>query len=267
MFSLLKLILEGEKDFIHTEPWWPGSRQAWDISSVCSLPLLHRSAFPHTHDFLILFSLLTSSFLLRLLKVMFGSYYSFQNCSKILSICYYIRKRDPNLWRSCQGVISFSTNKATCWFVTNWPITLLMKCSKQFRNSSPKIPWIFWMNYSLTAQEENGSVLKEETVINLSWSHGFHISQSHDLPDFITVIFRKWWNYNTTLTKWVEFICICFCLGLSIPNSMPNHTGTVHAPPPATGSSERVSFCPSLPQTKSLKDASDQRQTVDSAWR
>ena len=206
MFSLWKLILGVEKAFIHSETWRPGSRQSRNISSVYSLPLLPSSAFPHTLWFCN-FPPVPSHpiFCWGYLK----SCSSHVPCSRItlkyFQICYYIRKRELKLSKSSLGICSCSANKAICWLLTNWPTVLLTKCSKQFRNSSLKAAWIFWRNHSLTAQEENR--LDAERG-NQSWTWpctAAFLSASHvTSPDFMTAIFRRRYNYNATLTKWVS---------------------------------------------------------------
>ena len=97
-------------------------------------PILYGSAISPLH---ILFSA----------KAYLKSCSSHVTCSRItlktFQICYYLRKRELKLSESYLDICSCSVNKAMRWLLTNWPIMLLKKCSKQFRNSTPKAAWIF----------------------------------------------------------------------------------------------------------------------------
>lgn len=204
-FLYRSLYLGVEKAFIHSETWRSRSRQAWDISNVYSLPFLQRAAFPPNHGFAILFPASHPLFCWGYFKSCLAQVTHSRISLKYFQICYYIRKRELKLLKSCQGICKVSANKAMCWLHTNWPITLLMMYSKQFRTSSQKAAWRFWINYSVTSWEENGLDAKRGNSNKLVIVQQLSYQPvTWPAPDFITDIFRKCWHYSATLTEWVN---------------------------------------------------------------
>lgn len=239
-----------EKAFIHFETCQPGSRHSRNISSVYSLPLL---PYPIPYGFAIS-PRSHPIFCWGYLK----SCPSHVTCSRItlkyFQICYYIRKGGLKLSRSCLGICSCCAHKAMCWLHTNWPITLLMKCSKQFRNSSQKAAWTFWRNYSLTIQEENGLDSERgncNELVNVqllscqpvTWPP---LISSESLLEDGAIIRLHWLSRLVSLH--------CYCLGLSISKSTPKHRGTMRVPLPAICYSENFFLSTSFPN-KTTQDA------------
>lgn len=153
---------------------------------------------------------------------------------------YYARKRELKTLKSCQSICSLFASKVMCELLTNWTIILLMKCSKQLRNSSQIAVWIFWSNYcSCPGWKWAPSALKRETVVisaiaflsaSLVKLSGFHYRYHENMVGLCSV--DDMWP--------TELHCLWSFLNL-------------HVPLPSTCYSERVSFCPSHHQTNRLE--------------